>query len=116
MGGNFHRNTHPANEYNISASLNGTSLEIRDNGGTIAADLSALQDGVTDADADPTNEIQDIAIVGDQLSITNGSTITLPDAVNDADADPAAYSGRRLPPVPVKNATHSGLLLPPIPV
>ena len=26
-----------------------------------------------------------------------------------------AYSGRRLPPVPVKNATHSGLLLPPIP-
>ena len=43
---------------------------------------------VDDADADPANELQDIAINGYDLSLSNGSTITLPDSVNDADADP----------------------------
>ena len=33
---------------------------------------------VDDADADPTNEIQDISIAGNDLSISSGSTITLP--------------------------------------
>jgi len=44
-----------------------------------------------DADADPTNEIQDIGLIGTQLSITDGSTIDLAviqDGTIDADADP----------------------------
>ena len=66
-----------------------------------------------DADADPTSEFQNLSISGNELSITNGSTITLPesekqilsisghilsisegnevklpDDINDADADP----------------------------
>ncbi|MFT4537201.1 MAG: hypothetical protein ACI9P5_004582, partial [Saprospiraceae bacterium] len=41
-----------------------------------------------DDDADPTNELQDISIVGHDLSLSNGSTLTLPDDVDDADADP----------------------------
>ena len=46
---------------------------------------------VDDADADPTNELQDISLSGTDLSISDGSTVdlsTLPDAVDDADADP----------------------------
>lgn len=34
--------------------------------------------GITDADPSTTNELQNLAISGDQLSITNGNTITLP--------------------------------------
>ena len=48
-------------------------------------------DQVDDADNNPTNEIQDIALNGAVLSITNGSTIdmsVLQDGVNDADSDP----------------------------
>jgi hypothetical protein len=48
-------------------------------------------DMVDDADADPTNEVQDISLSGTDLSITAGSTIdlsVLQDGVNDADADP----------------------------
>jgi len=43
-----------------------------------------------DADPDPNNEIQDLSLVGTDLSISNGSTIDLSllqDGVNDADAD-----------------------------
>mgnify|MGYP006248133495 FL=1 len=55
-------------------------------------DLSVLQDGVTDADADPANEIQDISLSGTDLSISSGSTVdlsVLQDGTDDADADPA---------------------------
>lgn len=48
-------------------------------------------DLVDDADADPTNELQDISLAGTDLSISNGSTIdlsVLQDGVTDADADP----------------------------
>ncbi|MFT5437960.1 MAG: hypothetical protein ACI840_002620 [Ulvibacter sp.] len=41
-----------------------------------------------DTDADPTNEIQDISLVGHDLTLSGGSTLSLPDEVNDADADP----------------------------
>ncbi len=41
-----------------------------------------------DADTDPTNELQDISIVDHDLTISSGSTLTLPDEVDDADADP----------------------------
>jgi len=40
-----------------------------------------------DADADPTNELQDINFNAGQLSITSGSTVVIPDNVNDADAN-----------------------------
>ncbi len=41
----------------------------------------------TEVDGSITNELQDISISGHDLSLTSGSTITLPDNVNDADAD-----------------------------
>ncbi|WP_282774924.1 tail fiber domain-containing protein [Phaeodactylibacter xiamenensis] len=68
-------------------SLNGTNLSI-ENGNTI--DLSPLMDGVEDADADPMNELQDISFnpATNQLSISGGSTVTLPTGGTDADADP----------------------------
>lgn len=40
--------------------------------------FAASAGNVDDADADPTNEIQDISLVGNELSISNGSTVTLP--------------------------------------
>ena len=46
----------PTNEYNTGAVLNGTDLEITDAGRTQTVDLSSIQDGVEDADNDPTNE------------------------------------------------------------
>ncbi len=70
------------NEYNTSVNLNGTTLEITDGGGTLTTDLSTLQDGVNDADADSTNELQTLSVSGNTLSISNGNTITLP-ADND---------------------------------
>jgi hypothetical protein len=68
-------------------SLNGTNLSI-ENGNTI--DLSPIMDGVEDADADPMNELQDISFnpATNQLSISSGSTVTLPAGGTDADADP----------------------------
>ena len=67
--------------------LNGTTLTIED-GNTV--DLSPLQDGVNDADADPTNEIQDITFNPNtnELTISSGSTVMLPSGGTDADADP----------------------------
>ncbi len=41
----------------------------------------------TEVDGSITNELQDISIIGHNITITNGSTITIPDNVNDADAD-----------------------------
>ena len=55
--------------------LNGTNLELTDAGGTIIADLSGIQDGVDDADADPTNElISDLYLTNnnDTLEIVEG--------------------------------------------
>ena len=67
--------------------LNGTSLSIED-GNTI--DLSVIQDGVTDADADPSNELQNLSFNpnNNQLTISDGNTITIPSGGTDADADP----------------------------
>ena len=47
-----------------------------------------LPDQVNDADADPSNELQQLILNGQSLELTGGNTITLPDSVNDADADP----------------------------
>lgn len=51
---------------------------------------SAINDQVDDADADPTNEIQDISLTGTDLSITSGSTVDLTPAQIDS-AGIAAY-------------------------
>ena len=97
-----------------SVVLNGTTLTIYENGNGVFVDLSSL----SDADADPTNELQDLSlsgntvslsgssatidltpyldntdnqtlsISGNTLSISNGNSVTLTDNVNDADADP----------------------------
>jgi len=67
-----------SNELNTSATLTGTNLNITDAGGTITVDMSSLQDGVTDADADPSNEIQTLSVSGNQLSISGSNTVTLP--------------------------------------
>ena len=50
---------------------------------------SVTNDMVDDADANPTNEIQDISLTGTDLAITSGSTVdlsVLQDGVDDADA------------------------------
>jgi hypothetical protein len=46
--------------------------------------------GTIDADADPTNEIQTISFdpTSNQISLTDGGTITIPSGGTDADADP----------------------------
>ncbi len=43
---------------------------------------------VDDADADPSNELQDLSLNGTTLEITNGSSVDLSSLVEDADADP----------------------------
>jgi hypothetical protein len=48
----------------------------------------AIIDEVDDADADPTNELQNISITDHDLTISKGNTITIPDEIEDADADP----------------------------
>ncbi len=50
-------------------------------GGTV--DLS----GLVDADGDPMNELQDISIDGRALSLSKGSTVTLPNDLVDADGN-----------------------------
>ncbi|KAA3635726.1 MAG: hypothetical protein DWQ02_09390, partial [Bacteroidetes bacterium] len=64
--------------------LNGTTLSI-DDGNSV--DLSPLQDGVNDADADPMNELQTIFKTGNTVSLSNGGG-SFTDETNDADADP----------------------------
>ena len=69
-------------------------LSIEDAGGTITQDLSSIQDGFVDADADSTNELNlGISLTGTLLSIEDaGGTITqdlssIQDGFVDADAD-----------------------------
>ncbi len=64
-----------AGDDNQTISLSGTNLSI-ENGNTV--NLAALQDGVTDADADPNNELQLLSISGSSLSISNGNSVQLP--------------------------------------
>ncbi|MDG1334074.1 MAG: hypothetical protein P8P74_17190 [Crocinitomicaceae bacterium] len=47
--------------------------------GSVAVDL------VDDADADPTNELQNLQLSGQSLSISNGNTVTLPSSGNTLD-------------------------------
>ncbi len=72
-------NTVSSDDQNISgSSLNGTDLTIGiENGNSETVDLSALQDGVDDADNDPTNELQALSLSGDTLYLTNGNNVYL---------------------------------------
>jgi len=55
--------------------LTGTDLTIS-NGNTV--DLSPIQDGVNDADANPTNELQSLTLIGDTLKISNSNQVIFP--------------------------------------
>ena len=72
-------------DQNLNGSLNGTNLQIDiENGSSATVDLSALQDGVNDADSDPTNELQDWSnLPGIPAGMSDGI-----DNVDDADNDP----------------------------
>jgi hypothetical protein len=59
----------PTNEYNSSVTLSGTTLSVTDAGGPKTVNLSSL---VNDADFNPTNELQALSIVGDQITLSNG--------------------------------------------
>lgn len=67
--------TIPGSTDSQTLSLVGTNLTIT-GGNTV--NLVSLQDGVTDADADPSNEIQSLSIVGSNLTISGGNTVALP--------------------------------------
>ncbi|OQX77248.1 MAG: hypothetical protein B6D64_08515, partial [Bacteroidetes bacterium 4484_276] len=72
----------PANEFNTSLTLDGTTLKVTDAGSTLNADLSSLVD---DADADPANELQMLTQDGNNVALSEGGgTIT----VADDDSDP----------------------------
>ena len=79
---------------NAALAFDGTNLTLTDGGGTLSVDLSPLLDGVTDADADPANELNtSFTFDGTNLDLTDaGGTLSvdltaLP--INDGDADPA---------------------------
>ena len=78
-----------------SATLVGTTLTIYENGGGVFVDLSSL----SDSDADPTNEIQDLNLSGNNLTITNNSTpttINLSSYLDNTDAQTLSLSGSTL--------------------
>ena len=66
----------PLNELITNAYLSGTMLTLQEGGTTTLIDLSGLQDGTEDADADPENEIQDLQLVDNILTITKNGTAT----------------------------------------
>ena len=79
----------PQNELISDVYLAGTILYIVEGNQTTFVDLSSLQDGTEDADADPTNELQNLSVSNHELTLSDGNTVLLPDNINDADADPA---------------------------
>ena len=79
-----------------AATLTGTDLEIEiENGASVTVDLSSL---VNDADFDITNEIQDLSLVGNDLTITNNAgatTIDLSPYIN-TDAQTISLAGNTI--------------------
>ena len=78
-----------------SVILTGTTLTIYENGGGVFVDLSSL----SDADADPQNEIQDLNLTGNNLTITNNSSPTAIDLspyLDNTDAQTLTLSGNNL--------------------
>jgi len=72
----------PANELQ-TLSKNGSTITLSKNGGTFT-------DEVNDADADAANELQNLSFntSTNQLTISNGNSVTIPTGGTDADADP----------------------------
>jgi len=70
----------PNNEIQ-TVSKSGNTVTLSKNGGTFTVD---------DADADPNNELQQLSFntTTNQLTITNGNSVTIPSGGTDADADP----------------------------
>ena len=68
-------------------------------GASVAAGITAVDtanwnnDLVDDADADPMNEIQDISLTANDLSITSGSTVDLSGYLDNTDNQTLTYSG-----------------------
>lgn len=83
-GGGADADSDPENELIESISLDGTEFSITDAGGTVMVDLAPIQDGVDDADNDPTNEIQTWSTLGG----IPGDFADGTDNVNDLDNDP----------------------------
>jgi hypothetical protein len=59
----------PTDELNQSFVVNGLNLELTDAGGTIQVPLNQIN--TDDADADATNELSDITLIGTTLNLTN---------------------------------------------
>ena len=73
----------PTNEIqNLSINTTGTDVDLHITDGT------GVSFNIEDADADASNELQSLSISGNELSISNGNTITIPTGGTDADADP----------------------------
>jgi hypothetical protein len=66
----------PENELINNIVLNGTYLEIYEGNFLTMIDLSGLQDGTQDSDADPLNEIQDLQLSENILTITKQGSPT----------------------------------------
>lgn len=62
---------------------------------------------VNDADADATNELQNLSISGNNLSISNGNTVTLPSS-GSGDADAMAKAWVHVPVTGNPNLTFDG--------
>ncbi len=78
-----------------SVILVGSILTIYENGNSAFVDLSSL----SDADSDPQNEIQDLNLTGNNLTITNHSspsTINLSPYLDNTDAQTLSLSGNSL--------------------
>lgn len=84
--GNADADPNPENELQ-SLELNGLTLSITDGN---QVNLAGVQDGTEDADADPQNELQTISFdpQTNELTISEGNTISIPSGSADADADP----------------------------
>ncbi len=84
----------PANEIQ-TISKTGNTITLSNGGGSVTdsdthlsdADISAMGyiKDADDADADATNEIQNLSVSGNQLSITQGNTVTLPTGATKID-------------------------------
>ncbi len=72
----------PQNEIQ-TLSKNGNTISLSKNGGSVT-------DEVDDADANPQNELQTLSFnsANNELSISNGNSVTIPTGGTDADADP----------------------------
>ena len=70
--------------------LNGANLELVSEDGTVNGSIP-YNTGVADADADPSNELQTLSfdVTTNELSLTDGNTVTIPTGGTDADADPS---------------------------